>query len=377
MRLRRPAATLAAAAATVMVALPAAASASTTSGPLYQVFGGIGCLGETGVPNPPERGVVTATRSGGTLSIQVDYRGGLTNTTFSIEIFEAGGTNCFSDNSGNTGQTLTSDSNGNGTMTLNLPFPFPIAYQGRALGDGQDSEAFVLVLDNSLSTTGAGDQANTRPISIQMQDADGDGVDDDADNCPADPNPGQADRDGDGMGDACDPDTTAPTVTIATPADGATYARGQTILADYSCADEEGGSGIAACTGTVPDGAAIDTASLGAHTFTVTGIDNAGNETAETVSYTVTDQTAPTVALVTPRDGANYRLFSIVVVDYGCADEPGGAGLASCAGTQPDGSRLPTGVSALGTHTFTVTGTDNAGNATTKTRSYRVSLLGR
>jgi YVTN family beta-propeller protein len=82
-------------------------------------------------------------------------------------------------------------------------------------------------------------------------------------------------------------DLDAPTVTIASPADGATYTQGQSVIADYACADEAGGSGIASCTGTVADGAAISTAALGAHTFSVTATDEAGHETTLTVTYTV------------------------------------------------------------------------------------------
>jgi YVTN family beta-propeller protein len=82
-------------------------------------------------------------------------------------------------------------------------------------------------------------------------------------------------------------DFDAPTVTITSPADGATYTQGQSVVAHYACADEAGGSGIASCVGTVADGAAISTAALGAHTFSVTAIDRAGHETTTTVSYTV------------------------------------------------------------------------------------------
>ena len=83
-------------------------------------------------------------------------------------------------------------------------------------------------------------------------------------------------------------DTDAPQVTLATPADGATYARGQSVVADYACADEAGGSGLDSCVGTVADGAAIDTATLGAHTFSVTATDDAGNDRTVSVGYTVT-----------------------------------------------------------------------------------------
>lgn len=81
-----------------------------------------------------------------------------------------------------------------------------------------------------------------------------------------------------------DIDKTAPGVTIAAPA-AATYFLNQAVAADYSCGD--GGSGVASCTGTVADGASIDTGSLGAKTFTVNAVDNAGNPGTASVSYQV------------------------------------------------------------------------------------------
>jgi hypothetical protein len=83
------------------------------------------------------------------------------------------------------------------------------------------------------------------------------------------------------------PDTTAPTITLTTPVNGATYLLNQSILADYACQDEAGGSDLASCVGTVPDGSAIDTSSVGAKAFTVNAADNAGNPNSATVSYNV------------------------------------------------------------------------------------------
>lgn len=82
-------------------------------------------------------------------------------------------------------------------------------------------------------------------------------------------------------------DTTPPTIAIATPADDASYELGTAVLADYSCADEAGGSGLASCVGTVPDGSAIDTSTVGAKTFTVDASDNAGNTSSLTHDYSV------------------------------------------------------------------------------------------
>ncbi len=165
-------------------------------------------------------------------------------------------------------------------------------------------------------------------------------------------------------------DVTDPTVDLRTPADGAVYDRFQAVTADFSCADETGGSGIESCVGTVADGAAVPTGVLGSHEFTVKATDNAGNETTVTHTYRVRDVTDPTVDLRTPAEGAVYDRSEVVVADFSCADEAGGSGIDTCVGTVPDGDAVPTGV--LGTHEFTVTATDEAGNETTVTHTYRV-----
>ena len=63
------------------------------------------------------------------------------------------------------------------------------------------------------------------------------------------------------------------------------------------------GSGLDTCVGTVANGHAIDTSTLGDHTFTVTATDQAGNVTTTVSHYSVRlpgrassarSQTAPT-----------------------------------------------------------------------------------
>jgi len=82
-------------------------------------------------------------------------------------------------------------------------------------------------------------------------------------------------------------DTTPPTITLTTPPEGAVYLLGQTVNADYTCQDEAGGSGLASCVGSVPNGSPIDTGSIGAKTFTVNAADNAGNVASATHNYQV------------------------------------------------------------------------------------------
>jgi hypothetical protein len=88
-------------------------------------------------------------------------------------------------------------------------------------------------------------------------------------------------------GDPTPADTTAPMIGISAPANGATYMKGQGVNASYSCMDEAGGSGLATCAGSVADGAPINTATVGSHSFTVTASDNAGNSATVTNTYKV------------------------------------------------------------------------------------------
>jgi CSLREA domain-containing protein len=85
-------------------------------------------------------------------------------------------------------------------------------------------------------------------------------------------------------------DTTAPEIVIGTPVDGGQYVLNSSVAADYFCRDS--GSGLrqeTPCSGTVANGANIDTSSVGTKTFTVNAVtDVAGHTTpAKTVTYSV------------------------------------------------------------------------------------------
>jgi hypothetical protein len=82
-------------------------------------------------------------------------------------------------------------------------------------------------------------------------------------------------------------DEAGPAITVATPADGATYVLGEQVLADYACTDDGTGGGVATCDGPFADGAAIDTSAAGTFTFTVVATDVSGNSTAATTTYAV------------------------------------------------------------------------------------------
>jgi hypothetical protein len=156
-------------------------------------------------------------------------------------------------------------------------------------------------------------------------------------------------------------DVIAPTATVEAPADGAVYPYGAEVFAHYSCDDGPGGSGIAGCIGSLPDGAPLSTTQLGTFTFHVDAFDRAGNHGSETVSYTVADVTPPTITIVSPADGAQFFVGQTVTPQYSCHDDV-------------DGSRILCKASAFdtspGTHTFTVEARDSSGNSASSSRTY-------
>ena len=161
-------------------------------------------------------------------------------------------------------------------------------------------------------------------------------------------------------------DTVPPAISITSPT-ATTYEQGSTVNASYTCSDS--GSGISTCVGSVANGDPIDM-SPGTHTFMVTAMDKAGNQATLSVTYTVTDRSPPSITITSPADGAVYALNATVTASYACTDS--GSGVATCAG--PVASGTPIDTTRSGTFTFTVNATDNSGNPSSKTVTYKVAL---
>jgi hypothetical protein len=82
------------------------------------------------------------------------------------------------------------------------------------------------------------------------------------------------------------PGVSAPSIAIASPANGGTYQRGHFIAASYSCTAAKGTT-LTSCTGPVANGAAIDATTLGAHRFTVIAQDSDGGSATLNATYTI------------------------------------------------------------------------------------------
>lgn len=85
----------------------------------------------------------------------------------------------------------------------------------------------------------------------------------------------------------------APSVSIAQPDAGSDYRQESRVSANYACRDPDGSFDLLACTGTVADGARIDTTTPGTHTLRVSARDKGGQRSSETVTYVVDEIAVP------------------------------------------------------------------------------------
>jgi len=155
-------------------------------------------------------------------------------------------------------------------------------------------------------------------------------------------------------------DKKASAISIAAPANTATYLLNAAIAASYGCSD--GGSGVASCSGPVANGSSIDTSSVGSKSFTVAATDTVGNGASQTVTYIVkmeTDTTPPALTLPTvPVEMAQSAAGAPVTFVVSAIDLVSGSITPVCNRTS--GSTF-----SIGTTTVTCTAIDQVGNVAT------------
>ena len=164
-----------------------------------------------------------------------------------------------------------------------------------------------------------------------------------------------------------------PSAQISSPADNQAYNLEQPVATSFSCVEASGGPGIERCVdsgGASGGSGQLDTATAGAHTYSVTATSKDGLTATSTIHYTVIGP--PSAQVSSPADGASYGRAQVVAASYGCQDAPNGPGIKSCAGTVA--SDQPIDTSQPGQHSFTVTATSNDGQQATLTVHYTVVL---
>ena len=163
-------------------------------------------------------------------------------------------------------------------------------------------------------------------------------------------------------------DRTSPTATCDTP-DGLWHNADIDILcygADSLSGLADGSDSLFFLSTSVPAGTETATAFTSSHQV----CDQAANcITAGPIGPIMVDRKPPAIAITTPSATPTYYLHQSVPSSYGCTD--GGSGVATCAGPVANGAPLDT--SSVGTKTFTVNATDNVGNASFATETYKVT----
>jgi CSLREA domain-containing protein len=113
----------------------------------------------------------------------------------------------------------------------------------------------------------------------------------------------------------------APTITILSPANNSDYTLNQPVLASYSCIVPFTGDPASVCTGTVANGAAIDTASAGPKTFTVNATGSNNNSSSTSVNYTVAYNICPLYSNSTSAKSGATIPIKLQLCDINGADQ--------------------------------------------------------
>ncbi|MEA2203973.1 MAG: hypothetical protein QOE77_749 [Blastocatellia bacterium] len=185
------------------------------------------------------------------------------------------------------------------------------------------------------------------------------------------------------------------TVTV-TATDGAgnssscttTFTVNDTTAPIVSCPADSSASADASCQAPVPNYAAAATASdncgpvtvsqspaagtpvgVGPHTVTVTATDGAGNSSTCTTTFTVIDNTAPTVSCPANSSASADASCQAAVPNYAAA----ATASDNCGPVTKTQSPAAGTLVGLGPHTVTVTATDGAGNSSTCTTTFTVN----
>lgn len=157
-------------------------------------------------------------------------------------------------------------------------------------------------------------------------------------------------------------DKTAPTISgaVVSGPEGSDGWYVGPVTVRFTCADDR--SGIATC----PDDVKL-TANGPANSATGTATDRAGNTTTTVVAGIKIDQEKPTLtAADVTVAGASYTVGNVPTARCSASDDV--SGVASCTVTVTGGN-----ANGVGTFSYTATATDNAGNSTTVTGTYRVT----
>jgi hypothetical protein len=176
----------------------------------------------------------------------------------------------------------------------------------------------------------------------------------------------------------------APTLSVTSPTDGASYTFGNDIAGSATASDKEDGD-ISAninwmldAQGVVATGASATFSDLtvGDHSLTINIKDSGGRSTTFLRTFTVVDpasNTAPTVNVTAPTNNSSYEAGSSVTFTATASDDEDGdlassiSWSSSVDGSLGTGETINTSSLTVGTHTVTASVTDSASATSTAT----------
>ncbi len=156
-------------------------------------------------------------------------------------------------------------------------------------------------------------------------------------------------------------DRTAPTWSCTTQPNTAWHNADVT----FSCSASDAGVGLDASSPssfTLRATAEPNTQNVNASTNAQSLCDKFGHCTTAQFTGIKMDTVPPIPTVTTPPNGATYTVGQTVLASYSCTEPPGGSGLlptGGCVGTVASGVAIDT---SFGSHSFTVTAKDTAGN---------------
>lgn len=172
----------------------------------------------------------------------------------------------------------------------------------------------------------------------------------------------------------------APTVSITSPVNGASFLVGNTVTIDATAADADGTvDSVAFFVDGTKVGSDISspysvnwTATAGSHNLTARAYDNGGAvTTSSVVAITVGSIIAPTVSITSPTAGTTFVLGDVVTINASAADADGSVSQVeffvdgNSVGVDPSSAYSATWPSVVGTHILTAVATDNNNASTT------------